>query len=75
MQKKLALGIIVILIAFYPVISIVTSANWMDRVTKLYALIFVSIGLVIFFLRSNKPTIISDISVVFFGSYLMCTFV
>jgi Ca2+/Na+ antiporter len=46
----------------------------MDRVTKLYAAIFVGMGLVVFFLRSNKPTIISDISVAFFGSYLVCTF-
>jgi hypothetical protein len=73
-QKKLALGIIVILIACYPGISIVTPAKWMQKVTQAYAVVFVLIGVVVFFLRTNKPTIISDISVAFFGSYLVCTF-
>ena len=47
----------------------------MERVTQVYAVMFIGIGFVMYGIRLGKATVITDLSVAFFGVYLVCTFV
>ena len=70
--SRVLLGYVIIAITLYPVINgLCPSENYSTWVGRLYALAFFVFGVVVFVMRIGKLTVISDLSVAFFGIYVI----
>jgi hypothetical protein len=63
----------VMVLTAYPVLAFFVPKGGMDWVARIYAVVFVSFGFFIFYWKVGSPTIVSDISVAFFGVYIIFT--
>jgi len=62
----------VILLTTFPPLAILMPEKFKTWITRIYSAVFVCFGVAIFYLKISSPTIISDLSVAFFGVYVMC---
>jgi hypothetical protein len=63
----------VILLTTYPPLAFLIPERVMTWINRIYVTVFICFGLAIFYFRISSPTIISDLSVAFFGIYVLMT--